>query len=70
MPGATIATALPATAQTAGVIEAKLTARPEVAVAPTENGAAPRLTLLNGPNVMLCDPGLTVKLCDTGVAAP
>jgi hypothetical protein len=69
-PPAAIVTVLPATAQTAGVVEAKLTARPELAVALIVNGDTPRLTLLSAPKVMVCDAALTMKLCVTGVAAP
>jgi hypothetical protein len=58
-----------ATVQTAGVVDAKLTGRPELAVAPTVNGAAPKVASLNTPNAIVCDAGLTVKLCVTGVAA-
>jgi hypothetical protein len=68
-PSATMVTVLPAAVQTAGVVEAKLTARPELAVALTVNGETSRLTLLSAPKVMVCDAGLTVKPCDTGVAA-
>jgi len=39
MPTATSVTVVPETVQTAGAIEAKLTARPEEAVALTVNGA-------------------------------
>ena len=68
-PPATIVTVLPATVQTGVVVEAKLTASPELAVAPIVNGATPRPTLLSAPKVIVCDAELTVKLCDTGVAA-
>ena len=54
-PGATIVTVLPAMVQTDVVVEAKLTARPELAVALTVNGETPKLTLLSAPNVMVCD---------------
>src|ERR1039458_1956308 len=68
-PAATIVTVLPATVQTAGVADPKLTARPELAVAPTVNGAAPKLTLPSAPNVIVCGVGLTVKLRVTCSAA-
>ena len=68
-PPATIVTVLPATVQTEVVVEAKLTAKPELAVAPMANGEIPKLTPFNEPKVMVCDAGLTVKLRDTGVAA-
>jgi hypothetical protein len=68
MPPVTIETVLPPTVQTADVAEAKLTPRPELAVAPTANGAAPKVTALSAPNAIVCDAGLTVKLRVTGVA--
>ena len=69
-PPATIVTVLPATVQTDVVVEAKLTASPELAVAVTVNGETPYVTLLNAPKVIVCDAVLTVKPCDTGAAAP
>jgi len=71
-PPATIVTVLPLVpevVQTEVVVEAKLTARPELAVALTVNGETPYVTLLSAPNVITCDAGFTVKLCVTGVAA-
>ena len=68
-PPATIVTVLPETVQTEVVVEAKLTARPELAVALTVNGAAPYVTSLSAPNAMVCAAGFTVKLRATGVAA-
>ena len=53
-PPATIVTVLPATVQTEVVVEAKLTGRPELAVALTVNGAAPKLTLPSAPKVIVC----------------
>jgi hypothetical protein len=67
-PSARTVTVLPATVQTEVVVEAKLTANPELAVAPIVNGATPKLTLLSAPNVIVCDAAFTVKLCVTGVA--
>jgi hypothetical protein len=52
VPGAAIITVLPATVQTEGVVEAKLTGNPEVAVALRLNGAAPSDWLSNGPKAM------------------
>ena len=69
-PAAAIAIILPATVQTDVVVEAKLTASPELAVAPIINGDTPYVTPLSAPKVTDCDAGLTVKLCATGVAAP
>jgi hypothetical protein len=69
-PSAAIVTVLPATVQTAVVLEAKLTAKPELAVAVTVNGDTPYVTLLSAPKVIVCDAEFTVKLRDTGAAAP
>ena len=69
-PSPTIVTVLPPTVQTAVVVEAKLTDKPELAVAVTVNGETPYVTLLSAPKVIVCDAELTVKLCDTEVAAP
>jgi hypothetical protein len=55
VPGATTVTILPNTVQTDGVVELKLTASPELSVAVIANGAAPSTTLLNEPNVIVCD---------------
>ena len=60
---------LPETVQTEAVVDAKLTARPELAVAPMVNGETPRFTLLRAPKSMVCEAGLTVKLRATGGAA-
>jgi hypothetical protein len=48
-------TMAPATVQTPVVVDAKLTARPELAVAVTVNGEAPNTTPETGPNVIVCD---------------
>ena len=55
--------------QMAGVFEAKLTAKPELAVALMGNGATPKLMLLKGANAIVWDAVATVKLRVTGVAA-
>jgi hypothetical protein len=68
-PPATIVTVLPAMVQTAVVVEAKLTANPELAVAVTVNGDTPYVAPLSAPNVIVCDAALTVKPRVTGVAA-
>jgi hypothetical protein len=44
---------LPETVQTAGVVDAKLTAKPELAEAPITNGGVPEATLPSGPNVIV-----------------
>ena len=64
-----IVTVFPETVQTGVVVEAKLTDNPELAVALTANGDAPKVTLLNVENVMVWDAWLTVKLWFTGDAA-
>jgi len=70
VPAARIVTVLPETAQTEGVVEAKVTANPELALALTVNGATPSVTLLKEPNTIICDAKLeTVKDWVTGVAA-
>ena len=64
-PVATSVTVEPATVQTAGVPEAKPTARPELAVAVTVNDPIPKLTSMSGGNVIVCAvaaAGFTVKL--------
>ena len=38
-----------------GALEVKLTAKPELAVALMANGATPSITLLNAPNVIVCE---------------
>ena len=69
VPPATMVTVVAETVQTPGVVEAKPTGSPELAVAATGNGGAPKTTLLRGPNVMLCAAAATVKVCVTGGAA-
>ena len=69
MPRAAIVTVLPETVQTDVVVEAKLTAKPELAVAPIVKGAMPKATLLSAPNVIVCAAGLTVNPRITGAAA-
>ena len=60
---------MPATVHTACVVEVKVTARPEVAVAEMLKGDTPKVTLAGVPNEMVCVPEVTVKDCVTGVAA-
>ena len=64
-----IKTIVPAAVQTAGVVEAKLTASPELAVAVSANAEMPKLTLPGWGNKIVWVVGATVKLCVTGVAA-
>ncbi len=67
VPGATNVTALPDTVQTPVVVEAKLTVKPEVAVAESVSGV-PTVCAAIAPNVIVC-ACRTVIFCDTGVAA-
>ena len=69
MPPATIVTVVDETVQTEVVVEAKLTDNPELAVALTVNGDAPKVTLLKAENEIVCEAGFTVKLWFTGGAA-
>jgi hypothetical protein len=68
-PAATSVTVAPDTVQTDGVVEAKLTARPEEAVAPSGNEPVSNDRLASAPKVMVWPPGVTWKLWFTGVAA-
>ena len=54
VPEATRATAIPETVQTDGVVEAKLTGRPEVAVALKLKGGVPSDIVLMGANDIVC----------------
>jgi hypothetical protein len=60
---------MPDTVQTADVVDAKVTARPEVAVALRANGAVPNAAFERGPNVMLWLAGVTEKCWLTEGAA-
>ena len=62
-------TRLPDTVHTAVVVEAKLTASPEVAVALRVNGGAFQAWLDSGANAMVWLACVTWKLWLTGVAA-
>jgi hypothetical protein len=68
VPTATSVTVAPDTVQKEGVVEAKLTARPEEALALTGNGAVPKGWLESAPKVMVWLPGVTWKLRFTAVA--
>jgi hypothetical protein len=61
VPGATSVTVAPETVHTLRVGEAKLTERPEPAVALTANGAIPNKTLLRGAKVIVCGSWLMTK---------
>jgi hypothetical protein len=58
-PGEASVTVAADTVQTAGVVEAKLTARPDDAVAPIPNGVAPKVWPASAPKLMVCCPGVT-----------
>ena len=65
VPLLTRVTVVPPATQTAVVGDVKMTGRPELAVALTVNGAAPKFFPVKDPNVMVCDPMLTLKLTVT-----
>ena len=71
VPALTSANVLPLTVQTADVIDAKFTARPELALAANGAGAVPMVWLPGDVKVMLCasSPTATLKLCVTAAAA-
>lgn len=69
VPVATSVTVAPDTVQTVVVVEAKLTARPDEAIALTLNGDAPSERLGRAPKVMVWFPRVTWKLWFTGAAA-
>ena len=69
VPAATNVTVFPETVQIPMVVEAKLTASPELAVALIANGAVPKGWFASAPNVMVWLPAVTLKLCETEVAA-
>src|SRR5271154_400988 len=69
VPAAASVTVSPATVQTADVVEAKLTERPEDAVALSVNGAVPSPSLESAPKLMVWPSDVTWKLWLTGVAA-
>ena len=58
------------TVQVVAVVDAKSTARPDEAVAETGNGAVPKGSFGNVPNVMVCGvvPTMTRKVLGTGAA--
>ena len=69
MPAPTSVTTEPDTVQTVSVVEAKDTDSPEEAVALSAIGVSPKVALLRGPKVIVCDPTVTVKLWLTEAAA-
>ncbi len=64
-----IVTVLADTVHIAVVVEVKLTARPEVAVAVIPKGATPKVTFPSAPKAIVCAARLTVKLRVTETAA-
>src|ERR1700733_9377060 len=62
VPAATSVTVTPDSVQTGAVVLAKLTGRPELAVALTVNGAAPKLRLLSAPKVIVWGLEPTTKV--------
>ena len=60
---------VPLTVQTAGVLDEKLTARPELAVPINGPGVVPSVWLPGDGKVMVCAAGATVKLTVAGAAA-
>ena len=71
VPALTSVNVVPLIVHTAGVIDAKLTARLELAVAVNGAGGVPRVWLSGEVKVMVCatSPIATLKLCETVAAA-
>jgi hypothetical protein len=69
VPAALIATVLPLTVHTVGVVDAKVTASPEEAVASTVKGATPNAELAMAPNVIVWLALAIVKLWLIAAAA-
>ena len=69
VPAATSVSAVPLTVQTAGVLDAKLTKSPELALAINAAGVVPSVWLPGDTKVMVCAPAATAKLFVTGAAA-
>jgi hypothetical protein len=62
VPAARGVSEFPATVQTVDVVEAKLTVRPEVAVAVSAKAEAGRVTVPGAVKLIVCDPCVTVKV--------
>jgi hypothetical protein len=69
VPAASRVSAEPLTVQMAAVVDEKLTARPELAVAVSARGAEGSVTRAGAENVIVCGSSMTLKLWTTGVAA-
>ena len=65
MPAPTTVRTVPLTVHTDGVVDAKLTLRPEVAVATSVSGATPKVWLASAAKLMLCATG-----CASGSPPP
>jgi hypothetical protein len=68
VPEVSMVAVVPETVQTEEVNEAKVTPKLELAVAASVSGV-PTVCVVIVVKVMVCDSALTVKLCETGVAA-
>src|SRR5690348_14614711 len=69
VPAPKIVTVLSFTVQIDGVVDVKVTGRPDVAVAPMVNGGVSTATLLSGPKTMVCAfVAVTVNVLVTGTA--
>src|SRR5437879_5074537 len=68
VPAAITVRVVPETVHTGVVVDAKVTARPELAVAERVDGATPKVTPLNALKVIVCEDW-TVKPCGTVGAA-
>ena len=69
VPAATSVTVVPLTVQIGVVVEAKLTVKPELAVAESVTEPLPKTTEAGCVNVMVCAACVTSKLFETGAAA-
>jgi hypothetical protein len=69
VPIATIVTVATDTVQTGVVLDVKLTASPELAVAEMANGAVPKATLPSDPKAIVWVASVTANVCVAGVAA-
>lgn len=69
LPTLTRLSTVPLTVHTAVVVELKLTARPEVAVATRAAGCTPRVWLPGELKLMVCARVDTVNVCNTAAAA-
>ena len=68
VPEVSMVAVVPETEQSIGVVDVKLTTKPELAVAESVSGV-PTVCVAIAPKVMVCEAAFTVKLRETGVAA-